>query len=217
MGLEYPHVPERSSIMFSLENTDTSLRRKCLRCWNHDGNLASTYVRLTLMSILQSIAWRLDEGSIRPLVPLPKKAPRLRTMYLTSEVFEAINRERTDESEIERYAKMEADLGSFITSKTLDSKYLYLLSPTRDSVWEIRTVRPDPGIRTLGLFAGKNIFIATNYVSRDQLPGWNTPEWRAAKKRAQACWRNLFPGYEPLRSKDIHELIDGAIDGKYFR
>lgn len=169
------------------------------------------------MSILQNILWRVQEGRLYPLVPLARNAPRLRLMYLTKDVFEALNQTRERTEEIERYAQMEADLGEFVTSPTLDPKYLFLLSPVRDSVWEIRTVRPSPGIRTMGLFAEKDIFIATNYASRDQLPGWNSPEWKAAKSRAATEWRNLFPGYEPLRVMDVKQLVTGAIDGKYFK
>lgn len=169
------------------------------------------------MSILQNILWRLQEGRLHQLVPLARTAPRLRLMYLTSEVFDVLNRPRTITEEIERYAQMEADLGEFVTSRTLDPKYLFLLSPVRDSVWEIRTVRPEPGIRTMGLFAARDLFVATNYASRDELPGWNTPEWKNAKKRARTEWRNLFPGHDPMQETDVKKLVTGAIDGKYFR
>ncbi|AMN46400.1 hypothetical protein ACG33_04630 [Steroidobacter denitrificans] len=77
------------------------------------------------MSIFQSIFWRVQEGRLFQLVPSAKRAPRLRFMYLTAEVFDAINKHRTDSAEIERYAQMEADLGEFVTSRTLDPKYLF--------------------------------------------------------------------------------------------
>ena len=69
----------------------------------------------------------------------------------------------------------------------------------------------------MGLFAAKDVFIATNFASREQLPGWNTPEWKAAKARARTAWRNMFPGYDPLNDTDVKQLVTGAIDGKYFR
>lgn len=178
---------------------------------------ASILLVLTLMSILQNIRWRVQEGRLYPLVPLATSAPRIRSIYLSTYVYAAINEPRTDSAEIERYAQLEADLGVFVTSPTIDPKYLFLLSPTRESVWEIRTVRPNPGIRTMGLFASKDVFVATHYVSRDQLPGWNSRAWKEAKRHAQTQWRNLFQVYDPLRDTNVQHLVTGAINGKYFR
>lgn len=116
-----------------------------------------------------------------------------------------------------RIAQLQADLEVFVEGRSIDPKYLFLLYPMRDGVWEIRSVRDRPSIRVLGLFACKDVFIATNHALREDLGDWNSREWKAVQREARAEWRRLFGAYDPQITTDIRELVTGALDGKYFK
>jgi hypothetical protein len=68
-----------------------------------------------------------------------------------------------------------------------------------------------------GRCAAKDIFVATNFALRDALGGWQSREWRDVKIRARTVWSQLFQNYQPLKSTNIHDVVSGAIDGKYFK
>jgi len=167
------------------------------------------------MSIAQSIIDRIGEGRLSALAVLPVSAVRIRRMYITDELRQALG--NPSPADVERFARLEADLGMFVTSPTIDPKYVQLLMPVRNAVWEIRSVRPRPSIRVTGLFAEKDIFIATQHYLRAPLGGFDTREWRDAIERAKTAWRNLFPGYDPSNETDATKLITGAISGQYFK
>ena len=69
---------------------------------------------------------------------------------------------------------LQADLELFAEGQPIDPKYLFLLYPPAEGVWEIRSIRPHPSIRVLGLFAQKDVFIATNLELRENLGGWQS-------------------------------------------
>lgn len=168
------------------------------------------------MSIIASIQWRLSEGRLHRLHVLPKRVPRLRALYLATDLYETLYESKPTNEETRRFANLDADLAQFVTSPTLGPRYLFRLAPVRDCVWEIRSVQPEPQIRVLGLFAAKDIFVATNFELRSVL-GMDREAWRTAKRRAGAEWGRLFPGHDPRCETDIHQLVTGAINAKYFR
>ncbi len=169
------------------------------------------------MSINQDILDRKSEGRLVQLSPRVLSDPNLRSLYLTPELHEEVFRSRADDKEIERYARLQADLEVFITSETLDPKYLYGLSPASEGIWEIRSVRPRPSIRVFGMFAVKDRFIATHSALRNPLGGWKSWDWAVEIRRTKAIWRNLFPSHGPITSTDMNELITGALNERYFR
>jgi hypothetical protein len=138
-------------------------------------------------------------------------------MYVTPELYRALYDPKPTEWEIDRFARLAADLAVFVRAMNIVPQYLHRLAPRRDRVWEIRSLEPEPQIRILGLFAAKNVFIATHYELRENLGVFDRPGWRIAKRRAAAEWRKLFPPYDARPETDIHQLVTGAIDGTYFR
>lgn len=138
-------------------------------------------------------------------------------MYVVKDLFDTMMDETLPTSEIERFAALEATLSDFVTSRTLDPNYIFLLTPTSDCVWEIRSVQPDPSIRVFGCFAEKDSFVATNYELRKDLKEFESPLWQWSRKKARACWRKIFAPYEPRPETDAKLLISGAIDGQYFK
>lgn len=74
-------------------------------------------------------------------------------------------------------------------------------------VWEMRIRYPRPGARIYGLFAGRNIFIGTEFVERDQTSG----DMSAEILRSRAVWQNLFQGYPAIVSEQISEYLDAHV------
>lgn len=169
------------------------------------------------MSILQLIQWRLHEGRIHELDPMPRSARRLRKMYLETQLYNELMASKSALEETKRFAQLEADLAVFVHSPTIDWKYLFGLWPPSEGVWEIRSVRPRPSIRVMGLFADRDVFVATHFVKRESLGAWNSRQWRDERLRAKTVWSQLFDPYPPSLEKDVQKLVSGAIDGKYFR
>ncbi|CAN7732787.1 hypothetical protein LJR220_001888 [Bradyrhizobium sp. LjRoot220] len=117
----------------------------------------------------------------------------------------------------DRLGILQADLEQFAEGRTIDPKYLFLLYPATEGVWEIRSLRPDPSIRVLGFFAKRDVFIATNLALRENLGGWESREWKDIKRLARTRWGHLFHTYNPMVSTNLSELVTGTIDGKYFK
>lgn len=169
------------------------------------------------MSIEEEIKDRVGRGMLYPLAPSARGEPPARAMLVGERLWHELHSPDDDDERAARIGELLADLDVFITGEPLDPKYLFLLYPARDSVWEIRSVRTSPSIRVLGMFAQHDVYVATNFALRKELGGWESREWKNVKRAAGAEWRRLFPAYEPLRSTTVSDLVSGAIDGRYFK
>jgi len=169
------------------------------------------------MSIDDLILDRIARGMLHPLTPRAKGTSARRAMLISEEIWQVLSTEHDDDEMEDRLGTLQADLELFAEGQAIDPKYLFLLSPCREAVWEIRSVRPLPSIRVLGRFAKKDVFVATNMEMRENLGGWQSREWKNVKRQACAHWQQLFHTYQPMLSTNIHDLVTGAIDGKYFK
>lgn len=169
------------------------------------------------MSIEDEIKDRCQRGMLYPLLPLAPGATVRRAMFLSEQLWKELNSPEGDSEWEERIGYLQADLENFVTAREIEPRYLFLLFPSHDCVWEIRSRRPSPSIRVLGLFASKDRFIATNLARRDQLGGWQSREWKAVKRAAAAIWRWLFATYRPVKTTDVSDVVTGAISGRYFK
>jgi hypothetical protein len=169
------------------------------------------------MSIQDDIADRLKRGMLHPLLPLAKGAMIRRAMFVGEELWANLNSPEGDPEWDERIGKLQADLEVFVTEASIEPKYLFLLFPAPDAVWEIRSVRDDPSIRVLGLFAEKDVFISTNFARREGLGGWQSREWKWVKRMARALWRRIFPTYSPVTTIDVKEVCSGASNGIFYK
>ena len=138
-------------------------------------------------------------------------------MYVSEAVWALLQTSLADPIMEERLGVLEADLEAFVDGTEIHPRYLFLLYPASEAVWEIRSMRPDPSIRVLGRFADKDVFVATNYALRHELGGWQSRDWRDVKLKSRAIWTNLFHTYRPVSTTNIHDVVTGAIDGKYFK
>ena len=154
---------------------------------------------------------------LHPVWPKAKGAAVRRALFVSEGLNTVLTSPEGDIEWEKRIAELQADLEVFVTAATIDPKNLFLLYPARDGVWEIRSTRNDPSIRILGLFAARDVFVATNYALRESLGGWQSREWRTNKRIARAEWRKIFPTYDPEVEVDACQLVTGAQNGKYFK
>lgn len=169
------------------------------------------------MSIGDEIVDRVERKMLYPLRPKRQTDTVRRAMLLSEEMYVALTAHRNDPEERLRFGALRADLEYFVTSETIDGKYLFHLYPAADSVWEIRSVRDDPSIRVLGCFAEPDIFVATTYALRKDLEGWQSREWKTIKRRARAKWNAIFNPYPPQNGIEPSKLVSGVLGGKFFR
>ncbi|MHA1522993.1 MAG: hypothetical protein ACTSY1_01155, partial [Alphaproteobacteria bacterium] len=172
---------------------------------------------LTYMSIDDLIIDRVARGMLFPVIPKALGAVPRRAMFVAEELNQALISPEGDEIWEERIGRLGADLEIFAEGMPIHPNYLFLLYPLTNAVWEIRSVRPYPSVRVLGLFAKRDVFIATNFALREDLGGWQSREWKNVKRLARTKWVNLFHTFQPVVSADVRMLVTGAIDGRYFR
>jgi hypothetical protein len=168
------------------------------------------------MSIQAEILDRVRRGMLIPVVPQAAGSTIRRALFVSEALNAVLNSPVGEEVWEQRVANLRADLEVFVEARTIDPKYLFRLYPASDAVWEVRSVRDDPSIRVLGLFAERDIFIATNHAFREELGGWESREWKVVKRTARASWRHMFPTYDPVEST-AQALVSGALNGQYFK
>lgn len=110
-------------------------------------------------------------------------------------------------ADVERIARLEAQLSHFVEGGVVDPSYMQRLRRPAHAVFEIRSRRPRPSIRVFGRFAERDVFIAVNAALRDPLGGMGSRPWRDEVVRTQTLWRQLFPTYDALDGRSLHELI----------
>src|SRR6266852_5575831 len=98
------------------------------------------------MSIAALISFRVAEGRLFPLVPRAAGTAPRRAMFLSQELWVLLSTTHADPELEDRLGFLQADLELFAEGQPIDPKYLFLLSPARDAVWEIRSARPEPSI-----------------------------------------------------------------------
>lgn len=94
-------------------------------------------------------------------------------------------------------------------SRRAKDAYMARLLPDANEVWDIRCRDPQPGIRLLGRFAKKNVFVALTWEDRLPLRDFESAEWKAAINRCVEEWNRGFWS-EPLRGNFPDDYLDGA-------
>jgi hypothetical protein len=169
------------------------------------------------MSIEDEIIDSIDRGMLRPLLPQAAGEAARRAMFLSEPLWNILESPEGDETWEQRVGELRADLETFVIGDEIHPKYLFLLYPALDAVWEIRSTEQDPSIRVLGLFPQKDAFVATNLALRECLAGWQSREWNGVKRKALAIWRWIFKSYKPITTQHVHDVVTGAIDGRYYK
>ena len=125
-----------------------------------------------------------------------------RGLFVYDKLWEVLQSPEGNEEWEKRVAELQADLELFAEGAPMHPKYLFLLYPAVKAVWEIRSTGSSPSIRVMGLFAERDVFIATNFALREDLDGWQSRGWKDAKRLAGARWRHIFHTY-PASTREL--------------
>jgi hypothetical protein len=169
------------------------------------------------MSIQDEIVDKVTRNMLFPVLPRAAGATIRRALMVGESLWNLLNSPEGDAAWEERIALLQADLELFVTEERIAPKYLFLLFPAADAVWEIRSARHDPSMRIMGLFAEKDTLIATNFARREDLGGWQDRRWKIARRIARAIWRQLFNTYQPIQTVDVKQVCSGASDEIYYK
>ena len=98
-----------------------------------------------------------------------------------------------------------------------DDAFLGFLNSPTDTVWDLRSRDPRPGIRLLGQFVARNKFVALipasrsvelPYIERGPLNEADSPEWKAAIRDCEVLSYRLLHPFEPIKGVEISEILD---------
>jgi hypothetical protein len=172
------------------------------------------------MSISDEINGLCTEGRLHRLVPALPGSRIRRALYVSQEINDLLLGPWADLTHEYRWNRARADLDSFVEhqrivvprdSRRARSAYMGQLQPPSNEVWEIRCRDPKPGIRILGRFAERDVFIALVWKERLQLHDLDSREWRDAILECKTKWQHLFHAYQPMTGNYPHEYISDAI------
>lgn len=173
------------------------------------------------MSIYGELLNRVNERRLTRLMPLfPRVGLPTRQIFVSNEIEELIEGPWHSPEWEERCNWLRGDLDRFTEGGLLaiasapykgKTSYLKRLDPADREVWSIRSRDPEPGIRMLGCFAKKDVFVALTWRERAPLLGPNSRGWRDAAVSARTEWNNLFPAYGPLSGGDFHDYISNIV------
>jgi len=170
------------------------------------------------MSVYEEIKYLCEAGRLvrfSPMLAVPKLR---RTMYISQSIAELLVDSWISKQQEFRWGYVLSDLAVFIRdpwitvaadSRRARKAYMARLQPDSNEVWDIRCRDPKPGIRLLGRFAEKNVFVALTWEERLPLRCYESNEWKAAINRCATEW-NLHFWNEPLRGNYPDDYLDGA-------
>ena len=157
------------------------------------------------MSIGGEIQNRVAEGRLFYVRPRAPGAAERRVMLVSEWLNELLESDVV--ADVERIARLEAQLSHFVEGGVVDPSYIRRLRKPAHALFEIRSRRPRPSIRVFGRFADKDVFISLNAALRAPLGGRGSRPWRDEIVRSHVLWHQLFPTYDALDGQSLHELI----------
>ncbi len=180
---------------------------------------------LTYMSIEELIQTHLASGElVRVLAQLGDRTER--TMFIGADVVELLETSWTPEQEEEerRAGFLLGDLEAFVRGKEIGAcmvpgeadrhAHMAILDPAENGMWDLRSVKPPPGLRVVGFFAKPDVFVglrwgprSVEWLDRAPLEHAESRQWRDVILLAQREWDRLFLGLPPFVGDDFDDYI----------
>ena len=167
--------------------------------------------RFTYMLIRDETKKHLEAGRLVPVKSRAFWTSEPRCFLLEKELDTELRLERTEPKDINRWAKLEADMSHFVEGGYINWNLMKWLDPQKQEVWEFKSVRPKPSIRVFGRFAEPDVFVGTNYQLRNKMKGkWSQEFWNEIGE-CEKIWADLFKS-DPLRGKIYSDYITKNAD-----
>ena len=174
------------------------------------------------MSIDESLLKAVGKGDLA-FLPLDLSDPIERVMLISKEVKHLLD--GTQVAQAARAKSLLADLQSFVKGEALSmcfrpyehgEAYFGRLDPVGSCVWDVRSRKPNPGIRVLGMFAEVDTFVAFNWWPRSKKVSWsgkeplgdkNSINWRIAMHDCDTQWHATLPGEVPIAGLEVNRYV----------
>lgn len=181
---------------------------------------------LTYMSIRQEWMKFVQRRELFMLDPLDGD-PNGRTIVLSPEINELLNREMEEGKEANRRSRLLATLQNIVTGRRLvvclepfcaGNAHIGLLSPITDSVFDIRC-QDKPAVRVFCRFLEKDVLFAAtcrprsveqNWLRWLPLNGRNSKEWERGIAATKREWNKFFPTYSPVMGGCLNDYLSNA-------
>lgn len=154
---------------------------------------------------------RHEGKSLFHLPPLFPGALTTRTMIVSEEIYDIVMPEYSKSWEGLRHSKLRGDLDAFTEGEEMSvaekpfKKPGYTMiarvHPVTDEIWDLRNIDPNPGIRCLGAFGGKDIFIALIWDYREYF------DWNEEIERCKSEWTKLFGSIPRFKGASLDEYL----------
>lgn len=141
-----------------------------------------------------------------------------RTLLLTKEVKDDFEHGAWhDPKMVTRMAQLASDFDRFAAGELIpvgwdpydkgDNAFMARIDPPEYGVWDIRSTSPRPGLRVLGAFFRRDIFIATHIHLRKNLGCRGSSRWAGAREDALTRWQSLLDTHPPLTGGALHDYL----------
>ncbi len=171
------------------------------------------------MSIDEMIAQRLaelDGVSLVRLSPIVGSSGTRRTLWVTEEVYNAVEPTRYGTWDDYRLSEFRGSLDAFTNNEEVsvaenpfnkDSEtFLARVSPVTKELWDVRNVTAGQGIRCLAGFAGYNSLVALTWNYRELIDDWTT-----FIESGETVWRSLFANLQPYSGENLDAYLSNYI------
>lgn len=174
------------------------------------------------MSIGDVVKARVAERRLFLLRPVDPRLPVRRPMLLGEAMQRAVidGPWQDEEEEIRLGVVLRAELERFVLGEPL---WITLNGAGRPKledfkrlrgateVWEFKGKTP-PQVRVFGRFAAKDVFVATHWIWRRDIPDDDPKEWKREFRRCRTTWTNLFRPYPPHTGVEVDDYVGDSYD-----
>ena len=137
--------------------------------------------------------------------------PTIRTVFVSQEVKDAVVPPWPKNWEGLRCSEFRGTLDAFTRGDTISvaerpydkpsDAFLARVDPVGDEIWDIRSISPNPGIRCLGGFGGKDLFIALTWDYRESF------DWDYEIEHCKSNWDALFNPLPRFQKASLDEYL----------
>jgi hypothetical protein len=170
------------------------------------------------MSIRDEINAHVEVRKLFGLGPAIKGEEIKRDLIVSAEVLSMTASENWSMHDAYRLSKARGDLDRYSAGRRISvmpypkpwpaTTYLKRLDPVTAELWEIRSCDPKPGIRVLGRFADKNLFVALCWDFHEFLKG---ETWDPLCDRCLDEWRKLFPNRGAHGGTNAYDFVSEEV------
>lgn len=172
------------------------------------------------MSIREEIRARVAAGELFPLAQTIPSDKSVRRIVVAKSINDQLSGPWNNDATAAQWNQIQADLESFVygapvtisrNPRRAKTAFLARLEGEKGQIWELRERTHKPGLRLIGGFAEKDLFVLLHWSLRIDLNNYGSPEWHAFINNCKAEWKRLFLTWLPLAADDYNEYLTGPI------